>query len=280
MFKKEYFLAGGTLLWILLALFGLYQSLKPSQIVTQEPQQLEILTATKDLSAGDLIRHADLNWVAVPDKVLAPDLITKNNQSAIEYIGREVIIPILANQPIKEAYLDHSHKPGKMAALVSHGRYAINIPLTPADNGFSQFLTPGDKIDIILTRSFTEKEHAEPTTISQVILSHIMVLSVGNQTIDAEKSSPSSSTTTAPPTPTSLIESMNIEVSIQQAEKLSAAKEMGKLSFLIRAPQHQMLIHPRDARLPLFSSKHLNQNYSNASIEFHGSSVTTHPGDS
>ena len=63
--------------------------------------------------------------------------------------------PIVAGQPITGTAIVHGDAAGFMAAILTPGMRAVSITIA-TDSGAGGFILPNDRVDVILTRKFTQ----------------------------------------------------------------------------------------------------------------------------
>jgi pilus assembly protein CpaB len=117
------------------------------------------------------------------------------------------------------------------AAAIRPGWRAISIAVGPAA-GLAGFVAPGDRVDVLLTHSVGNRRTA------QTLIADLGVLGVdqrqrgdaGGPLASANDIVASANSGAAPP------DLVTLEVTPQQAEALTVAAELGKLSLVLRGP--------------------------------------------
>ena len=77
-----------------------------------------------------------------------------------------------SGEPVMPARIAHPHDQGFLAAVLTPGTRAMSISLSPTAE-VAGFIFPGDRVDVILTHSFTRKDAPDMTDqrrVSEVIL--------------------------------------------------------------------------------------------------------------
>jgi pilus assembly protein CpaB len=190
---------------------------------TQAPK-IEVLSATAALPAGTLLRGQDVAWTtvgkAVAGMIVRPAAATlavrpeADEEARAQVYGAALRVALGEGQPITPQNIV---KPGDrdfLGLVLSPGTRAIAIPIATGGAG-SGLLSPGDRVDVLLTQSFKGDE--TPLTrrsVSETVVENLRVLAV-----DPEKS-PNRAVT--------------MEVLPEQAEKINVATELGKLSLTLR----------------------------------------------
>src|SRR5271166_1926774 len=193
----------------------------------------EILTATKPLAPGTLLRAQDVVWqpiagTAEPGQIPRPPFATRSakpevdEQARAEVYGAALRVGIAAGAPIAR---DVIVKPGDrdfLQIVLSPGARAIAIPV--ATGGASTgLLYPGDRVDVILTQSFTNDPPLTRRSVSETFVESLRVLAV-----DAADVKPAGANN-------GFGRTVTLEVTPEQAEKINVATELGKLSLTLRS---------------------------------------------
>src|SRR5208283_3735616 len=103
------------------------------------------------------------------------------------------------------------------STVIEPGMRAVTVPVDDV-RGVAGFISPGDFVDIVLTRT-----DASAGPVSDVILQHVKVLAI-DQTATEHQDSPK------------VARAVTLEVSQEQALKILLAVNVGKLSLILRQP--------------------------------------------
>ena len=185
-----------------------------------KPQTVRVAGVKARLQYGDeiTIKNADtllrwVNWPAdsVPQGVFyrVEDLFGSANDEK-----RIVIRTIEPGELLLTSKISGFGQDVSVAAQVTPGKRAFTIPID-AVRGVAGFVTAGDRVDILLTRTINR----EPTT--SVILQDVPVIATDQRT-DKEN------------TRARLAKTATVEVDPRQAAKLTLAQSVGKLTLTLR----------------------------------------------
>jgi pilus assembly protein CpaB len=181
----------------------------------------EVLVASSNLAPGQGLTTDLVRWEKWPASSVDSSFITHqvagSEEAAVK--GAVVRAPIIAGQPISNAALVHTDAAGFMAAILTPGMRAVSITIA-TDSGAGGFILPNDRVDVILTRKFTQTD--PPLVVAQTILSDVRVLAV-DQTYKQDKD-----------TKTVIAKSATLEVTPLQAEMISRSAQAGVLSLALR----------------------------------------------
>jgi pilus assembly protein CpaB len=192
----------------------------------------EILIATTALPRGTLLRAQDVAWqptgMAEPGQISRPPGGANNGNSEFdqqarnEVYGAALRVAVTAAEPIRRNAIV---KPGDrdfLQVVLSSGARAIVIPVATGGAG-AGLLYPGDRVDVILTQTFKNDPPLTRRSVSETVVESLRVLAV-----DAADAKP-------PSVSNGFGRTVTLEVTPEQAEKISVATELGKLSLTLRS---------------------------------------------
>ena len=190
-------------------------------------QTVKVLVANKDLNVGDRITKEALVWREWPKDSIGPAFITFTDQpKALDtYVGAVVRTPLAVGEPIVNGKIVEANpKSGLMAAMVTPGMRAVTVNIKN-DTGVAGFVLPDDKVDVLLTRTiaFPVNGQTSNKTVSSTILENVKVLAI-DQRVMQEKGQGAMTGSSA-----------TLELSPQDAEKLSVAGNLGEISLVLRS---------------------------------------------
>lgn len=175
-----------------------------------------IVVADKPLRFGQLIRDEDLRELPWPSKVLPAGVF----RSKSELVGegdkaRYVMSPMEKDEPVLKSKITGPGQRATLSATLSEGMKAMSIRVNDV-LGVSGFVLPGDRVDVLLTRT---GQDGKPYV--DVLLQGLKVLAI-NQNADERSDKPNVSKT------------VTFEVSTEEAQKLTLASSIGTLSLALR----------------------------------------------
>jgi pilus assembly protein CpaB len=127
---------------------------------------------------------------------------------------RQVLTAIAANEPILGWKVTGPGQRATLSAVLAEGMKAVSIRVNDVQ-GVAGFVLPGDRVDIMLSRSQNDQAFVD------VLLQNIKVLAI-DQTADDKKEDPT------------VAKSVTVEVSTLDAQKLTLAATVGQLSLALR----------------------------------------------
>jgi pilus assembly protein CpaB len=187
-----------------------------------------IVVASEPLRFGMQLDGAQLSEIPWPQDAL-PQGAFATVAALLADGSRVVLSPIEANEPVLLAKLSGPNGRASLSNLLMPGMRAVTIK-TDEIAGVGGFITPGDRVDVVLTRDAGAidevKKNAEgaagSTIATEIVVENAKVLSVG-QGADERQTSPQ------------VASSVTVEVTVEGAGKITLARNIGTLSLQLRA---------------------------------------------
>lgn len=186
----------------------------------QGPEIVRVIAAKSPLDYGDVLKHEGsgdtLRWVEWPKSAVPEGSFT----TVEELLGdeftevRTVLRKIEPGELILKSKVTGFGERARVAAQVSEGKRAYTIPIN-AVSGVAGLVAPGDRVDILLTRSI------DRNLTTSIILQGILVIAT-DQTSDTEADR------------RRIARTATVEVDPTEAQKLALAQQVGKLSLSLR----------------------------------------------
>lgn len=202
-------------------IFLIKQEAPKQTVVVQQTHKIKVLIAAKTLPSGSKIKPGDLTWQEWPEKGLQQTYITDETLKIESLMGTVVRYHITQGEPIIASNLIKPGEKGILAAILSPGKRAISIDVTPASSN-SGLIMPGDFVDVIMS-TFVAGGGVQQQVKTQTILSNVKVVA-----IDTDLSPPSEKPKNSPHVAT-------LELTPAQAEILMAGAKEGMLSLSLHS---------------------------------------------
>jgi pilus assembly protein CpaB len=129
---------------------------------------------------------------------------------------RQVITSIEPNEPIFDWKITGPGQRATLSAVLDEGMKAISIRVNDV-LGVAGFVLPGDRVDILLTR--TKDDDGNPYV--DVLLQNVKVLAVDQSADDRKEGA-------------TVVKAVTVAVATQDAQKLTLAAGIGQLSLALR----------------------------------------------
>jgi pilus assembly protein CpaB len=173
----------------------------------------QYVAAQHALQAGDVLKADDLVLVNWPESVA----LSKPFIKISDIVGRAVIYPLPASQPILEQYLAAAGSGIGLTTKIPEGMRATSVKSDEVV-GVAGFLFPGSHVDVLVT--FRSEGIAAPAT--QIVLQDVEVLTVGQK---------------LQPDPQGKPENVNVVTLLltpEDSQKLVLASSQGSIQFVLR----------------------------------------------
>lgn len=204
---------------------------QPDQVVANDtPVVARVLVAKRELSPGSFVQGSqDLDWMNAPEGSDGNENILREGAVQIDdFNGAVVRRALRAGEMIPPAALMKAGEGGFLSAVLEPGMRAVSIAVN-ATSGTAGFISPGDRVDLLVThriKTHTSSSGAEfggeESVVSETFVHNVRVVAV-DQMLDN------------PENKAILAKTVTVEVTPRQAEQVSVAAEMGKISMALRS---------------------------------------------
>jgi len=177
-----------------------------------------IVVAKSNLNFGDRISSKDLQLVRWPTDALPEGAFTDVAQIAGPGQDRVVLRPIEPNEPVLASKVSGSGGKASLSTVIDQNMRAMTIHVNDA-TGVAGFITPGDRVDIILTRD--DGGNSKETSKTDILLQNILVRGI-DQEANERKEKPT------------VVKAVTVEVTPADAQKLTLGSNIGTLSLALR----------------------------------------------
>jgi pilus assembly protein CpaB len=195
------------------------------------------MVAARDLRAGTLLQDLDFKWAILKKGAPTTGLLMFSATPVAPLRGSYLKNSTKANQTIMGDGIIRPGEQGFIVAVLQPGMRAISFPISQV-TGVSGYISPGDRVDIMLTHSATSQadQTLNPRMFTETIFKSIRLLGL-TQSVDANSGRPSLGGTAT------------VEVTPRQAEEFQIAQQMGTLSLAMRSVP-SVDLPPEPDRLP------------------------------
>ena len=175
-----------------------------------------IAIAASDLEPGAKLHPESFKVVQWPMESV-PKMAAVNPD---QLNNRVVVTQIMAGEPILQSKLAAEGTEGGLAAIITQGRRAMSVKIDEV-TGVAGFVLPGSRVDVLV--SVEDKENRKLDTTAQIILQNLRVLTSGQKLVrDKDQDKPI------------LVNVVTLEVTPDEAEKLTLAAHRGRLQLALR----------------------------------------------
>jgi pilus assembly protein CpaB len=179
-----------------------------------------VLVAARTLHAGTLLKPEDIaaQDTGVPDE---SEVLLDSPEARRNLPGSMVRRSVTANAAIRPTDLMKPGDHGFLSAVLEPGMRAVTIGVD-ATSGAAGLIWPGDRVDLILTQALAEAALPPGQRVAaETVLSDARVIAIDQQLVAAASSGDSRTVT--------------LEVTQAQAERVSVAMRLGRLSVSVRS---------------------------------------------
>jgi len=183
-----------------------------------------ILVAKQNLPAGILLRDTDMTWQQLAAGDSGEGMIFEALTSTTALRGSYLKAGVDGNGAILHDNIIRPGQQGFIIAALSPGMRAVSMAITQV-TGVSGFISPGDKIDLLLTHQVEDTSDnpvLTPRKFTETVLMGLRLLAI-EQVIDANTGKPQVGGT------------VTLEVTPNEAEVVALAASMGDLSLSLQS---------------------------------------------
>lgn len=194
------------------------------------------LVTAHSLPAGTLVREEDFAAKPMAPSNEPSSALTDSPDTRAGLRGALVRRFIDAGTPIVADDFLRPRDRGFIASVLEPGTVAATIGVD-AISGVGGLIWPGDHVNVLLTQSI---EHAPPASkaLSETVLSNVRVIAIDQEMVQGASGDNSA-------TAGKLARTVTVQVTPEQAQKLTVAQQIGKLSLSIRSATDQTVLETK-----------------------------------
>ncbi len=209
----------GTVAWI---------SSRPPEVahaVAAPVPKVNVIVASRVIHAGTLLRPEDLASKEISSSTVDPDATPDTPGSRRALAGAMVRRGYGEGELVRSADVMHPGDHGFLAAVLLPGMRALTVGVD-AITGTAGLIWPGDRVDLILTLVIPDDAAAPGHRVAaETVLTDVRVIAIDQQLVQG--ATPGSSEQPA--------RTVTLEVNGDQAERVSVAMRLGRLSLAVRS---------------------------------------------
>lgn len=200
-----------------------YQNLK-SRLEPPEERPGHIVVASQKLSLGERIESDNVKLVPWPEDAQIDGAFT----NVTEVVGRGVVVPMSANEPVLESKLALRGAGAGLTSAIPDGMRAVSVRVNEIV-GVAGFVLPGSRVDVILSGS---PERNQDIEMARIILENVQVLAAG-QNLEQDREGTAQE-----------VNVVTLLVTPEQAQTLALAQNDGRIQLALRNPLDLEEAHP------------------------------------
>ena len=178
-----------------------------------------VVVASQPIGRGVALTPSVLKVAHFPNEYV-PVGAFRTVQEATAGGVRRALRPISANEPILPDRVTGAGGRANLSATMTPGMRAVTFRSNEV-SGVAGFVLPGDRVDVLLTRTIAGAGGGQETTVTQVIANNIKILAVDQEV----------SETLEKPT---VAKAITVEVTPEQGQALSLAQSLGSVTLALR----------------------------------------------
>ncbi len=223
----------------------LYRLLNRPQATKAATVMTQVALATRDLEVGTVLKESDVqlaDWAGS-----AP---AGSSTRVQDLVGRGVIMPVYAKEPLIESRLAPKGAGGGLAAMIPPGMRAVAVRVNEVV-GVAGFVIPGMRVDVLISGNRPGGD-GNLGTLTRTLLQNLEVLSAGQDFKKDQEGKPVT------------VQVVNLLVTPEQAEELSLAASQTTVQLVLRNPlDREVTKTPGTALALLFTGDKLKLNDGN-----------------
>jgi pilus assembly protein CpaB len=194
-----------------------------------------VLVAARDLAPGSLLRADDLQWRDLPAREVPPGAFVRGGEGDVDLLGAAARRGFHAGEVLVSDQFIRPTERGFLPAVLGSGMRAVSIPVDAAGGG-AGLITPGDRVDVILTQVFNDQGiNAARRSVGETILRDLRVIATDQTTSLASAGKGADTRALAASTEPRLPKTVTLEVGVRQAEVLMVAARLGQVQLTLRS---------------------------------------------
>jgi pilus assembly protein CpaB len=203
-----------------------YNVNQPKQVTAKGPATVGYFVAARPLPKGTLARIEDFTVRTLPAQDVPAEAILENSDTKAGLPGALVRKFVEAGSPITLQDIVRPQDRGFLASVLAPDSRAVSIKVDE-ESGVSGLIRPGDYVDVVLTQVF-EKGEGTRRALSETILRNVRVIAIDQEIVQGGRG-PSILPGTKP------AQTVSLELAPEQVNKVTVARQIGKLSLTVRS---------------------------------------------
>lgn len=211
----------------------------------------EVLVAARDINPGDVLVDTDFRWEQWPKAAIDPRFTLKSaagEDPLATFRDTMARRTIMTGEPMATTAIVKQGDAGVTSAVLAPGMRSVTIDVSPR-TGAAGLILPNDHVDIFLVSNIRDMARV-PEDVGRDILSQtaveaimrdIKVVAVNQSLTRPEGTGPGINAQT-----------VTMEVTSEQAQKVLVASQMGQIVLALRSWARNDVAAEADAKAPLF----------------------------
>lgn len=219
-------LVAAVVLALLLSTF-VYREFKRISSVSASGPMRTIVVAAEPLDLGTCLDASMLRTIPWPEDAPVAGMFTKIQ----DCVDRALITPVAENEPILARKLASTESGAGLPATIPPGMRGLSVAVNNVI-GVAGFVTPGTKVDVLVTGTMIGANGATGPTITRTILENVRVLAAGQKIQQDSDGKPET------------VPVITLLVSPEHAAILAMASSQGKIQLTLRNTVDTKVVNP------------------------------------
>jgi len=203
------------------------------EIAPVAEQNYEILTASRAIEIGTLLRGEDVVWKSVPKTSIQPGVLIRNNVTEKDYLGGINRKAIALDQPLLAENIIKQSDRNFLSAVLKPGFRAVSVAVD-APQSVSGLLKPDDHVDVILIQTFAANEASlSHRVVGETVIRNVRIIAV-DQSLNTTKEINSAVSSIPAAAEYRIPKTVTLELTDRDAEKLMVASALGHFLLAVR----------------------------------------------
>jgi pilus assembly protein CpaB len=188
----------------------------PPEVAEGAVTTTSVAVAARDMQVGTLLATEDIRLVDWPG-----DAVPLGYSTTIdEVVGRGLMAPVKANEPLLSAKLASPESGGGMSIIIPEGKRAMSVRVDDVV-GVAGFVLPGTRVDVVVTM---DRAAGQEEAATRLVLQNLEVISAGQSLERNPEGEPQQ------------VPVVTLLVGPEEAEQLALAHSNGSLQLALRSP--------------------------------------------
>jgi len=192
-----------------------------------QPSGARVVVVQQPIKAGKAITADQVKAIAWPGSAVPQDASTRTK----DVVGRVARVSMIPGEPVLPGKLAPKGSKGGLSSIIPEGKRAITVKVNEVI-AVAGFALPGSYVDILVNGKDANKR-----TFSRTVLSRVKVLAVDQ-------------VTSGDPDKPKVVNAVTLELTPNESEKLDLARNIGRLSLILRNELDSSEINSAGVRMP------------------------------
>jgi pilus assembly protein CpaB len=193
----------------------------------QTKSGVKVVIVEQPIEAGKAVAADQITTISWPGSSIPHEAFARKT----DVVGRIARVSMIPGEPVLPGKLAPKGSTGGLSSLIHEGKRAITVKVNEVI-AVAGFALPGSYVDVLVSGKDADNE-----PFSRTVLSRVKVLAVAQETA-------------AEPDKPKVVNAVTLELTTRESEELDLARNIGKLSLVLRNELDTGKINSAGVRLP------------------------------